>query len=1268
MLTASTRLGPYEIVGPLGAGGMGEVYRARDTRLGREVAIKILPEPFAADPERRARFEREARAVAALSHPNILAIHDYGTHGIVTYAVMELLEGETLRVRLSKGPLPWREAVEIGAAIADGLAAAHAKGIVHRDLKPDNLFLTADGRMKILDFGLARVTPRVDPQAETGPPVPAETNPGAVMGTAGYMSPEQVRGQPVDARSDIFSFGCVLYEMVTGRRAFRRETAAETMTAILHEEPPDTTTSVQPLPAELGRIIRQCLAKSPNQRLQSARDLAIGLRAAASDPTLHRLPEARRFSWRLIGVSAAVLVIGVVCASVYLLTRSGNRPEVGKPAEESKVVEALAVLPFENVGGDPEAEHLSDGIPESIIKSLYEVRSLKVRPFSSVSRYKGRGKDLDLQEVGRQLEVQAVLTGKLTKHKDGLSLSVELVDLRNLSGIWIGQYDRKRTYIQRIPDEIAKQICVKLGLQLTGEEQKRLTKRYTDNPEAYQLYLKGRFFWNKRTREGLDKAIGYFRKATDSDPTYALAYSGLADVYAVYAVNTATRPSDSMPKAKAAATRALDIDDQLAEAYATLGLVAETYEWSWAESERLLKRAIELNPNYATAHQWYGQLLTGMGRFDEAEAEYRRALELDPLSLIINAIAGRHYYYAQRYDAAIQQYRKTLEMAPDFWVARFFLGRAYAANGMHAQALAELQAVREVSGDHTGVLSLMGQIYALMGRQAEARKVIAELKALEKERYVPPQDVAVVYASLGENEQALDWLEKAYAERSLGTHYLKFDPAWTGLRSHPRFIKLLQKVGLADKAAQREQDIHSVAVLPFQNVGGDPKTEFLSDGVADQIINSLSQVRRRDLKVRPFTSVARYKGKGLDIPTFGRELNVQMLVTGTLRQQGDDLAISVAVVDVREDNQLWGHTYRGKRGAILDLQDQIAREVAAKLRLQLTGEEEKRLTKRDTEDPEAYLLYREAVYHFNNLSPQSLETSIDYCRRAIRKDPKYALAHARLGRCYVALGSLHRGPKTTYPEARKHLMKALDIDANLADAHAALGVINLFLDWNWPEAQRELKQGIDLDSDMPSWNPSYYGFYLAAMGQVPEALAVTRRSQELDPLAAPPRNHLAQCYTWMRQYDRAIAESQKALELNPNYGFAYRDLGLGYSQTGLHEKAIAALQQGLKLTTGQPWIQGLLGYAYARAEQPAEARRVLDDLKGFAANGRWGCAFGIARIHGALGEKDQAFEWLRKACDERDPQVVWLKVDPTLDSLRTDPQFAQVLKDMGLPP
>jgi TolB-like protein/Tfp pilus assembly protein PilF len=472
---------------------------------------------------------------------------------------------------------------------------------------------------------------------------------------------------------------------------------------------------------------------------------------------------------------------------------------------------------------------------------------------------------------------------------------------------------------------------------------------------------------------------------------------------------------------------------------------------------------------------------------------------------------------------------------------------------------------------------------------------------------------------------------------------------------------LLQKVGLADKVAEKDQAIHSVAVLPFQNIGGDPKTEFLSDGVADQIINSLSQLHRQDLKVRPFTSVARYKGKELDVPAFGRELNVRMIVTGTLRQQGDGLAISVAVVDVQEEAQLWGHTYRGKRDTILDLQDQIARDVAANLRLRLTGEEEHRLTKRYTEDPEIYFLYREGVYHYSKLVLEEVQRGKEYFERALKKDPNYVPALMGMAIADIRLGSFILGPRQTYPQARELLTRVLALDDTLADAHFGLAIVYQTHDWDWPAAEREAKRAFDLGSHQPA-----YGFWLAAHGRLPEALAALKRGQELDPATAPRRLELAMCYNWMRQSDRAIAEAQKAIELDGRLAPAYGAIGLAHAQKGNYDQAIEVLRKGMEFG-GFPQARGMLGYVYAVAGKKGQAQKVLQELKA-APKRQFGDAFALARIHAALDEKDQAFEWLQKACDERNPNVIWLKVDPTMDNVRSDPRFAQVLKDMGLPP
>ncbi|HYM11707.1 MAG TPA: protein kinase [Bryobacterales bacterium] len=793
-LNSGTRLGPYEILAPLGAGGMGEVYRARDSRLERDVAIKVLPERLAKDPEALARFEREAKAVAALSHPNILAVHDIGKQGEVCFVVMELLEGETLRSRLKESALPWRKTVETGIAIAEGLSAAHSKGIIHRDLKPDNIFLTTDNRVKILDFGLARVRPGLSSKDETTTagslPDPGKTEPGTMMGTIGYMSPEQVRGELVEAPGDIFALGCVLYEMVTGKQAFGRNSAAESVAAVLKEEPPAISSSEKPgaagAPPELERVIGHCLEKNPHDRFQSARDLAFALRAASGSSQTFRAEAAPapktpliRLKLWMAAAAAAVLLLGALAFFWY---------------SRDKGVDSLAVLPFANASRDPNAEYLSDGITEAIINNLSQLPNLGVMSRSSVFRYKGR--DLDPQAVGRELRVRAVLVGRVVRRGDDLSISTELVDVRNDRQIWGEQYNRKFADILAVQEEISKVISDKLRLRLTGEEKQRLTRRHTENPEAYQLYMQGRYQWNKRTLEGMQQSIDYFQQAIAKDPRYALAHAGLADAYGLLASYNVLPAREVMPRAESAASKALEIDDSLAEAHASLGWAKLTHDWAWPDAEREFKRSLELNPNYAVARHWYGEYLMLMGRTEEALAQVKQAQQLEPLSPVISLATGSTLYYAGRYDEAIEQCRKTIAMDPNFVEAHVFLARAYEQKREYGGAMAELQKALELSEGNTNELAALGHAYAVAGKTAEAQKILADLQQRSEQTYVQPMWIAGIYIGMGNKDQAFEWLNKAYGDRSAWLIYLKADPIFNPLRSDARFADLVRRVGL----------------------------------------------------------------------------------------------------------------------------------------------------------------------------------------------------------------------------------------------------------------------------------------------------------------------------------------------------------------------------------------------------------------------------------------------------------------------------------------
>jgi serine/threonine-protein kinase len=777
-LKPGTRLGPYEIVNPLGAGGMGEVYRARDSRLNRDVAIKVLPERLSQDPQSLARFEREAKAVAALSHSNILVLFDVGTHDGLTYAVTELLEGQTLRERLDGSTIPWRKAVEMSVAVAEGLSAAHTKGIIHRDLKPANIFLTSDGRVKILDFGLARRQPSVSAVAETA--TFGDTEAGTILGTLGYMSPERVRGGTAEAPSDIFSLGCVLHEMVTGRRAFGGSSAGDVMASILKDDPAPLAESGKQVPADLDRIVGRCLAKNAGERFHSAHDLAFALKSTLTASTERQTEvPARSTRLRLAGVLAAVLV--VVLASVFYYWRSQARA----------AIDSLAVLPFVNVGGDPNTEYLSDGITESLIDSLSQVPNLKVMSRSAVFRYKG--KDGDARSAGREMGVRAVLTGRITQRGDTLVVSTELVNVDDNSALWGEQYNRKLSDALAVQQEIAQQISEKLRLRLNNEQKTLLVKHQTDNPEAYQLYLKGRYYAGQFTAEGLEKAFDFLHQAIAVDPNYALAYDGLAYAYQIQE-GVFVSPLEVMPKAKEAARKAIDLDETLAAAHVELATVYFWFDFDWPAAEREFQRALQLNPNYAPAHEFRGWYLESLGRVEEGLAEGRRAVELDPLSIENNSLLGWDLYFARRYDQSATQLRKCIDLQPAYWACHFYLSLTYQQQGQFSDAVTELVRARELNDQSAVPQAELAHAYAMSGQTAKARQTLSEVLALAKTRYVDPYELALVYAALGDKDEAFVRLGQAYTERSFNMINLKVDPEMDSLRSDQRFQDLLRRM------------------------------------------------------------------------------------------------------------------------------------------------------------------------------------------------------------------------------------------------------------------------------------------------------------------------------------------------------------------------------------------------------------------------------------------------------------------------------------------
>jgi eukaryotic-like serine/threonine-protein kinase len=822
----------YRIIQKIGAGGMCEVYLAEDTILKRKVALKVLSQDKVSSEDAKRRFLKEAEATARLDHPNICAIYEVGSDSDLCFIAIQYIEGQTLASKMLSGWAGLEETTDIAAQLADALAEAHAKGIIHRDIKPQNIMLTARGRVKVLDFGLAKLIQErslSDSQDQTQSLL---TGPGTLVGTIPYFSPEQARGEPIDGRSDIFSLGVVIYEMLSGRHPFKAQSEAATLSLILTHEPPPLARFLPEIPNEFQRIVSKMLSKDREMRYQAARELQIDLtrlkgelafetRLDSESPRIENVAKAsaRRHGIACVegGSSANAgetrtakqradlrhffsqtrffkqVLIGVILISI--ITSAGIFYLSSRKSDDS-----IAVLPliFSRTdisnAADPDGEYIADGITESLINRLSQFPSLKVIARASVFRYKGR--EVDPQQVGRDLGVRTVFMGRIIRRGENITVNAELSDVRDNRQIWGEQYERKSSELLALQKDIARAIIGNLRLKLAADEQSRLNRSYTDNPEAYELYLKGRYYWNKRTGEGFEKAIVFFQHAIEIDPSYALAYTGLADAYMLLSDWGFLSPIEGYSKARDAVVRALSIDDRLAEAHTSLAGIKAVLDWDWIGAENEYKRAINLNPNYATAHHWYAIHLMYMARSDESLAEIRQAQRLDPLSLGINKDFAVIMLYAGRYDEALGQCRKALEIDPDFLPMYTFVAQAYEGKQMYAEAIAELQRAHSWSPEDPWISYGLAQAYALAGMKNEAQRIVTELGRSSKQSQFLPKELALLNALLGEKDKAFEILQKAYENHYFVVSELKVDPRFDSLRSDPRYADLLHRIGL----------------------------------------------------------------------------------------------------------------------------------------------------------------------------------------------------------------------------------------------------------------------------------------------------------------------------------------------------------------------------------------------------------------------------------------------------------------------------------------
>jgi len=754
-LDTGSYFGPYQIISVLGKGGMGEVYRAKDTRLERQVAIKVLSEQLTGNEKALTRFEQEAKTLAALSHPNIVAIYDIGTDHGVSFVAMELLEGETLRDCLARSPLPWRRVLEIGSVVADSLSAAHSKGVIHRDLKPENIFLTSAGVVKILDFGLARIDRVVSTEELTVAPTGAvATESGIIMGTVQYMSPEQARGQVVDHRTDIWAFGCVLYEMLTRRRAFQGNTFSDTIANLLLKEP-EWQELPQDVPQKVREILRRCLQKDPSRRVQDVTTLKIEIDKVLSGLTV-------------------------------------SRPHP-KPRAARKRIRSLVVLPLTNLSSDPEKEYFADGMTEALISGLAKLGALRIISRTSAMCYKGTTKSLP--EIAQELNVDAVMEGSVLSVGQRVRITVQLISAATDTHLWAETYDRDLQDVMLLQSEVAQAVAQKIQVTLTAEDTKRLSGARPVNPEAYDACLKGRFHLYKFSPEHLESALGYFQLALEKDPKCAAAYAGIGDIWLQRTMRGYLSPTQTISKAKDALLLALEMDDSLAEVHVSLALFKFGFEWDWNAAEKEYQKAIQLNCNSGYAHFFYSDFLMCMGRVQEAAEEMNRALDLDPLNSFFQCIWGWHLVFLRRFDEAIAQMSKILIAEPNFSSAYLGLWGAFHQKRMYEEALEHAKKFFAVIGD-SEVAEAMASGYAEGGYPEAMRQAAQKLTERSIQAHIPAIRIARLYAHAGAKDQALQWLEKAFEQRELPMIHLKPGWDWDNLRDHPRFQNLLHRMKL----------------------------------------------------------------------------------------------------------------------------------------------------------------------------------------------------------------------------------------------------------------------------------------------------------------------------------------------------------------------------------------------------------------------------------------------------------------------------------------
>jgi serine/threonine protein kinase/tetratricopeptide (TPR) repeat protein len=1264
------RLGAYRIVREIGRGGMGAVYEAvrADNEFNKRAAIKLVKRGMDTDFILR-RFRKERQILAALDHPHIARLLDGGTTDDgLPYFLMEYIEGQPLYSYCDTHQLSIAERLSLFRELCDAVHYAHQKQVVHRDIKPSNVLVTSEGVSKLLDFGIAKL---LNPDL-AGDITHDPTATAMRLMTPEYASPEQVQGAPTTPTTDVYSLGVLLYELLTGHRPYRlRNRAPYEIARVICEEAPAPPSIMITRPDDLLPYLFSGDESTTLKHLYSARKATVdSLRRELSGDldsivmrALRKEPE-----WRY--QSAEHLRDDIMR---YLEGRPvSDMPDepLGSPRLTSQPIateNSLAVLPLKlidlNQGLDSGPDYLGTGLADALITRLSAIRRFPVRPTSSVLRY---GIESDPLLAGRELGAAFVLDGRIRRAGDRIRVTVQLLNVRDGTSVWAGQFDERFTDVLSLEDTISSNVAEALVPHLTGDERVRLAKRGTDNPQAHEAYLRGRFYWNTFSEDGFARAIVCYLQAIALDPNYAIAHAGVAAYYNWLGIFSVLPFAECSAAAHESATTAVALDPTLAEAHAALGQAILCRDFAWANAERRLQQAIELNPNLSTARIWYALQLAMEGRFTESLREAYLARDLDPLSIISRFSVIWCSYHARRFDEGYLLARNTLEAEPQnlmmLYGSSFLLSRL----GRHEEAIGAAMKCVELMGKASHTLGRLGAAQACGGNVAAAEAVLQEMDQLAERRYVSPYHLALVHCALGRIESALDLLERANELKDAKLLWIGVDPELDPLHGHPRFNDLLRKLNhrlaaLPTLSADSRSGQESIAVLPFKVLSSPAENtgdEYLGVGLADALITRLSNVQR--LIVRPTSSVLRYRGTSVDPLVAGRVLGIDYIVAGSLRRVADRIRVTAQLLNVSEGVTRWAEQFDEDWTDVLQIEDLISEQVATALLPQLTRDEQRQLSKRSTDNSEAFESYLRGRYYWNSYTESGFAKALECYNLAIQLDPDYALAYTGIADYYNWLGVFGIKPFAECAAAAKEAAgKAIHLDPTAAEAYSALGFATVCHDFDWAVAEGQHRRAVEINPNYATGH-HWYGFHLQMIGRFDEALAEMLRARELDPLSPSIMQGLGWCYYQARRFDESMSTYQHMLEAVPDFSYGLTTYAWTLRHAGDVDEAVQVAEKALELSSGGQFYVAGLGAAYASAGRHEDARAALARLREMSAH-CYVSPYHRALIHLLLGEREQSLLLLQEAYAIGDAWLAWLGVEPQLDPLRGEPGFEELL-------